>query len=164
MHLANQVEANFHQQQQQQQLSPDDKFFAILESNLEKYMNNRPEAYEFIKSQLKNYRGKYLTLKFSNSYILVEEVSDERLKTIADQNSILKKGVRIQNQKLMECQQKLQVNENKARNYDTLLEKYQQLEAENRKFQQVYSYYLGQQIGAPHTGNGLGGGHSGIDF
>jgi hypothetical protein len=41
-------------------LNPNDKFFAILESNLENYINDRPAAYNFITSQLKNYRGKYL--------------------------------------------------------------------------------------------------------
>jgi hypothetical protein len=47
-----------------QDLNPDDKFFAILESNLENYINDRPAAYNFITQQLKNYRGKYLTNYF----------------------------------------------------------------------------------------------------
>ena len=107
-------------------LKPEDKFFCNLESNLENFINDRPAAYNFILGQLKLYQGKYfhiLTAIFflddSNTNLI------EQMKLLAHQNSILKKGIRIQNAKLIE-------NDAKAKNFDQLLAAYQKLSEEKQ--------------------------------
>lgn len=42
-------------------LTPEDKFFGVLESNMMNYLNNRPAAYKFVTDQLREFKGK-LTL------------------------------------------------------------------------------------------------------
>jgi hypothetical protein len=83
-----------------QSLSPEDKFFAVLEANLENYINDRPAAYEFIVGQLRSFKGKS-PHDISNSYILEatsvseSERTHAHLQLLQHQNDILKKGIRI---------------------------------------------------------------------
>ena len=81
------------------ELSPEDKFFAVLERNLENYINDRPAAYQFIISQLSNFKGKY---HFLTAIFRVDETSANdqqesmaQLSELSHQNLILKKGIRI---------------------------------------------------------------------
>lgn len=37
-------------------LSPEDRFFGVLESNMMNYLNDRPAAYKFVISQLQQFK------------------------------------------------------------------------------------------------------------
>ena len=50
-------------QQQNHSYTPEDRFFSILETNLDKYVNDRTAAYHFITSQLAQYKEGSLTLE-----------------------------------------------------------------------------------------------------
>ena len=112
------------------ELSPEDKFFGVLESNMMNYLDNRPAAYKFVLEQLRQFKGKHnfnsYIYNLDETHLNENDGIEDHLKDLTHKNEILKKGIRIQNKKLEE-------NDAKAKNFDQLMAAYQKLNHEKNR-------------------------------
>ena len=81
------------------ELSPEDKFFGVLESNMMNYLDNRPAAYKFVLEQLRQFKGKHnfnsYIYNLDETHLNENDGIEDHLKDLTHKNEILKKGTQF---------------------------------------------------------------------